>query len=53
MGHVYTGRFCDGVMALLLNGAFLVAWIEAVTAGNEAAAGLLFFFEAAWYAGAM
>ncbi|MBI3327818.1 MAG: tetratricopeptide repeat protein [Nitrospinae bacterium] len=52
-GHFYTGRFRDGAMALLLNGAFLVAGIEAVAAGNEAAAGLLFFFEAAWYAGSI
>ncbi|MBI3330083.1 MAG: tetratricopeptide repeat protein [Nitrospinae bacterium] len=52
-GHFYTGRFRDGVMALLLNGAFLAAGIEAVTAGNEAAAGLLFFFEAAWYSGSV
>jgi len=40
-------------MALLLNGGFLVAGIEAVHAGNEAAAGLLLFFEAAWYAGSI
>ncbi len=52
-GHFYTGRFRDGFMALLLNGAFLVAGIEAVNAGNEAAAGLLFFFEAAWYSGSI
>lgn len=52
-GHVYTGRFRDGVMALLLNGAFLVTGIEAVAAGNEAVAGLLFFFEAAWYSGSI
>jgi TolA-binding protein len=50
-GHFYTGRFRDGTVALLLNGAFLVAGIEAVSAGNEAAAGLLLFFEAAWYSG--
>jgi TolA-binding protein len=52
-GHVYTGRFRDGFIAFLLNGAFLVAGIEAVAAGNEAAAGLLFFFEAAWYSGSI
>jgi len=52
-GHFYTGRFRDGFMALLLNGGFLVAGIEAVHAGNEAAAGLLLFFEAAWYAGSI
>jgi hypothetical protein len=52
-GHFYTGRFRDGAVALLLNGAFLAAGIEAVSAGNEAAAGLLFFFEAAWYSGAI
>jgi TolA-binding protein len=50
-GHFYTGRFRDGTVALLLNGAFLAAGIEAVSAGNEAAAGLLLFFEAAWYSG--
>jgi hypothetical protein len=43
----------DGAIALLLNGAFLAAGIEAVSAGNEAAAGLLLFFEAAWYSGAI
>ncbi len=52
-GHFYTGRFRDGAIALLLNGAFLAAGIEAVQAGNEAAAGLLFFFEAAWYSGSI
>jgi hypothetical protein len=40
-------------MAFLLNGGFLVAGLEAVSAGNEAAAGLLCFFEAAWYSGAI
>jgi outer membrane protein assembly factor BamD (BamD/ComL family) len=52
-GHFYTGRFRDGTIALLLNAAFLTAGIEAVSAGNEAAAGLLLFFEAAWYSGAI
>jgi hypothetical protein len=52
-GHFYTGRWRDGTIALLLNGAFLAAGIEAVSAGNEAAAGILFFFEAAWYSGAI
>jgi hypothetical protein len=46
-GHFYTGRLRDGFMTFLLNGVFLVAGLEAVSAGNEAAAGLLFFFEAA------
>jgi TolA-binding protein len=50
-GHFYTGRWRDGTIALLLNGAFLAAGIEAVSAGNEAAAGVLLFFEAAWYSG--
>jgi outer membrane protein assembly factor BamD (BamD/ComL family) len=52
-GHFYAGRWRDGAIALLLNGAFLAAGIEAVSAGNEAAAGLLLFFEAAWYSGAI
>jgi tetratricopeptide (TPR) repeat protein len=52
-GHFYTGRWRDGAVALLLNGAFLAAGIEAVSAGNEAAAGVLLFFEAAWYSGAI
>jgi TolA-binding protein len=52
-GHFYTGRFRDGAIALLLNGAFLAAGLEAVSAGNQAAAGLLFFFESAWYSGAI
>jgi TolA-binding protein len=52
-GHFYTGRFRDGAIALLLNGAFLAAGIEAASAGKEAAAGLLLFFEAAWYSGAI
>lgn len=50
-GQFYTGRWRDGTVALLLNGAFLAAGLEAVSAGNEAAAGLLLFFEAAWYSG--
>jgi TolA-binding protein len=52
-GHFYTGRWRDGTIALLLNAAFLTAGIEAVSAGHEAAAGLLLFFEAAWYSGAV
>jgi outer membrane protein assembly factor BamD (BamD/ComL family) len=52
-GQFYTGRWRDGTVALLLNGAFLAAGLEAVSAGNEAAAGLLLFFEAAWYSGAI
>lgn len=52
-GHFYSGRFRDGAIALLLNGAFLAAGVEAVQAGHEAAAGLLLFFEAAWYSGAI
>jgi hypothetical protein len=52
-GHFYTGRWRDGTVALLLNGAFVAAGLEAVSAGNEAAAGLLLFFEAAWYSGAI
>jgi TolA-binding protein len=52
-GYFYTGRWRDGTVALLLNGAFLAAGLEAVSAGNEAAAGLLLFFEAAWYSGAI
>jgi TolA-binding protein len=52
-GHFYTERLRDGAIALLLNGAFLVAGLEAVQAGHEAAAGVLFFFEAAWYAGSI
>jgi TolA-binding protein len=52
-GHFYTGRWRDGTVALLLNGAFLASGLEAVSAGNEAAAGLLLFFEAAWYSGAI
>ena len=52
-GHFYSGRWRDGTVALLLNGAFLAAGIEAVSAGHEAAAGVLLFFEAAWYSGAI
>jgi tetratricopeptide (TPR) repeat protein len=52
-GHFYSGRYRDGTVALLLNGGFLAAGLEAVSAGNEAAAGLLLFFEAAWYSGAV
>jgi len=52
-GHFYTDRYRDGTLALLLNAAFLAAGIQAVSSGNEAAAGLLLFFEAAWYSGAI
>jgi hypothetical protein len=52
-GHFYTGRYRDGTLALLLNGAFLAAGIQAASTGHEAAAGLLLFFEAAWYSGAI
>jgi len=52
-GHFYMGRWRDGTVALLLNAAFLAGGLEALSDGNEAAAGLLLFFEAAWYGGAI
>jgi TolA-binding protein len=52
-GHFYTDRYRDGTVALLLNAAFLAAGIQAVSTGHEAAAGVLLFFEAAWYSGAI
>jgi TolA-binding protein len=52
-GHFYAGRYRDGTVALLLNAAFLAAGVQAASTGHEAAAGLLLFFEAAWYSGAI
>jgi len=50
-GHVYTGRPKDGLVAFLLNGAFIWAAIELFDDGNEVAGGVVTFFELGWYTG--
>jgi tetratricopeptide (TPR) repeat protein len=50
-GQLYNGRPGDALLALLLNGVFVVGIIEAVQQDAPAIAGVLGFFEAGWYVG--
>lgn len=50
-GQLYNGRPGDALLALLLNGAFVVGIIEAVQHDAPAVAGVLGFFQAGWYIG--
>jgi TolA-binding protein/TM2 domain-containing membrane protein YozV len=50
-GQLYNGRAGDALLAFFLNGLFIAGIAQAVTQGELAAAGILSFFEAGWYAG--
>jgi hypothetical protein len=51
LGQLYVGRRQDAVMAFLLNGIFVWGAVEAFRHDNEAAGGILLFFELGWYGG--
>jgi outer membrane protein assembly factor BamD (BamD/ComL family) len=51
LGHAYCGRYKDGMVALLLNGLFIWAAIEAFNSDQNVLGGILVFAEAGWYGG--
>lgn len=51
MGHVYCGRYRDGLVSFILNGAFIWATIEAFDNDLDALGGILGFLEIGWYTG--
>ena len=50
-GQLYNGRVGDALLAFFLNGLFVVGVIEAIHHDEFAIAGVLSFFESAWYSG--
>jgi TolA-binding protein len=51
LGHVYCGRYKDGMVAFLLNGVFIWAAIQAFNSDENVLGGILAFAEAGWYGG--
>ena len=51
LGHAYVGRYKDGLVALILNGVFIWATIEAFHNDQEVLGGILGFLELGWYTG--
>jgi tetratricopeptide (TPR) repeat protein len=50
-GHFYTGRPRDGIVSLVINGAFIWGIYESARREQWALAGVLGFFEVGWYTG--
>jgi outer membrane protein assembly factor BamD (BamD/ComL family)/TM2 domain-containing membrane protein YozV len=50
-GQLYVGRPGDAAVSFLLNGVFILATVEAFHHDNNAAGGILLFFESGWYLG--
>jgi tetratricopeptide (TPR) repeat protein len=50
-GQLYVGRPGDAAVSFLLNGVFILATVEAFQHHNNAAGGILLFFESGWYLG--
>ncbi len=51
LGHAYVNRYKDGIVALLLNGLFIWAALEAFHEDQEVLGGMLAFLELGWYSG--
>jgi tol-pal system protein YbgF len=51
LGHVYTKRYKDGMVALLLNGLTIWAAVEAFDQDLDVLGGLLTALEVGWYSG--
>lgn len=51
LGHAYTERYRDGMVAFLLNGLFIWAAVESFHQDHNALGGILTFIEAGWYSG--
>jgi len=53
LGHAYVGRYKDGGVALILNGLFVWATMEAFHNDNNALGVMLGFLELGWYSGSI
>jgi tol-pal system protein YbgF len=51
LGHVYSNRYKDGLVAFLLNGLFIWAAVEAFDEDLNVLGGMLLFLELGWYTG--
>jgi tetratricopeptide (TPR) repeat protein len=51
VGHVYTERYRDAVVAFLLNGSFIWAAVELFKYDNNITGGIVTFIELGWYTG--
>ena len=51
LGHIYCGRYRDGLTAFVLNGLFIWAAVDSFNNDHEALGSILTFIEAGWYAG--
>jgi len=51
LGHAYTNRYKDGLVAFLLNGLFIWAAYESFHEDHEVLGGILAFMELGWYSG--
>jgi len=51
LGHAYVSRYKDAVIALVLNGLFIWATVEAFNHDQNALGGILAFLEVGWYSG--
>ncbi|OGL43909.1 MAG: hypothetical protein A2161_18135 [Candidatus Schekmanbacteria bacterium RBG_13_48_7] len=50
-GQIYANRYVDGIVALLLNGAFIYGAVESFNHDNPTTGSILIFFELGWYTG--
>jgi outer membrane protein assembly factor BamD (BamD/ComL family) len=48
-GQIYTGRYGEGIIAFLLNGAFIWGMVESFSNKNYVGGGILTVFELGWY----
>ncbi len=51
LGHAYSNRYRDGIVALLLNGLFIWAAFESFDQDLDVLGGILTFLELGWYSG--
>jgi len=51
LGHVYSNRYKDGIVAFLLNGLFIWAAVESFDQDHDVLGGVLTFLELGWYSG--
>ena len=51
LGHIYCGRYRDGLTAFVLNGLFIWAAADSFDNDHQALGSILTFLEAGWYAG--
>jgi TolA-binding protein len=51
LGHAYSNRYKDGLVAFLLNGLFIWAAYESFHQDHEVLGGILSFLELGWYSG--